>query len=177
MSTPRRAPVGAIDGSEGQRLGPPIDCDEARADTQLFVDDHDYDVMEDAYGEAMEELETFEGVGTDGQQGDAAVLADLSAGGMTPHLTEASHTFDEFLARHDLELCRPAGPDSGSAGLSQRDLGLPLPLQPREQRVEGLVALRHPGLHAGLHHALEVLLVERPRGDDHPGGAPAVDVA
>lgn len=95
----------------GQELGLLVDFNETRADTQLFVDENGYDVLKVAYEAALDELDTFEGVGTSGQRDDAAVFVDLLTNGLEAHLSEAGDTFNGFVAGHNLKFFGPVGPD------------------------------------------------------------------
>lgn len=95
----------------GQELGLLIGFNETRADTQLFVNENNYDLLKDAYGEAIEELEHFEDVGTSGQREDTEVFVRLIVDAMAPHLERSGDTFNSFVAKHNLKFFGPVGPD------------------------------------------------------------------
>lgn len=95
----------------GQELGLLIIFNETREDTRLFVNENGYDVMKELYAEAEDELDRFEGVGTDGQQDDAEVFVGLIIDPLEDRLAEGGTIFNQFVARHNLKFFGPVGPD------------------------------------------------------------------
>lgn len=95
----------------GQELGLLVLFNETRKDTQLFVDQNGYDVMKDLFDEAVEELDDFEDVGTDGQQEDAGIVVDALVDALEDRLAEGGDVYNAFVAKHNLKFFGPVGPD------------------------------------------------------------------
>ena len=95
----------------GQELGLLVIFNETREDTQLFVDENNYDKLKVAYDLALDDLGSFEDVGTDGQRDDATAFVAQVIEAMQPHLAEAGDVFNEFVAKHNLKFFGPVGPD------------------------------------------------------------------
>ncbi|MFO7545888.1 MAG: hypothetical protein R6W77_10375 [Trueperaceae bacterium] len=95
----------------GQELGLLVLFNETREDTQLFVEQNGYDVMKELFDGAVDELERFEGVGTDGQRDDASVVVEALVGVLEDRLAEGGNVFNEFVAKHNLKFFGPVGPD------------------------------------------------------------------
>ncbi len=95
----------------GQELGLLVLFNETRKDTQLFVDQNGYDVMKDLFDEAVEELDDFEDVGTDGQQEDAGIVVEALVDALEDRLAEGGDVYNAFVAKHNLKFFGPVGPD------------------------------------------------------------------
>lgn len=95
----------------GQELGLLVLFNETREDTQLFVEQNGYDVMKELFDEAVEELEDFEDIGTDGQQEDAGIVVEALVDALEDRLAEGGDVYNAFVAKHNLKFFGPVGPD------------------------------------------------------------------
>lgn len=95
----------------GQELGLLVLFNETRMDTQLFVEQNGYDIMKELFDEAVEELEDFEDIGTDGQQEDAAIVVEALVDALEDRLADGGNVYNAFVAKHNLKFFGPVGPD------------------------------------------------------------------
>jgi hypothetical protein len=98
-----------------KELGLLVTFNQTRKDTQLFVEQNNFDKMKELYGEAEDELEAFTGVGTDGQQDDAGAFVDLVEGYLSQHVSEGEKIYNEFVTKHSLKFFGPLSADSSEA--------------------------------------------------------------
>ncbi len=94
-----------------QELGLLVIFNDTREDTQLFVEQNNFDKMKALYGEAEDELESFVDVGTDGQQSEAEDFVDLLEEFLSKHVSEGETIFNTFVTKHKLKFFGPIGPD------------------------------------------------------------------
>jgi hypothetical protein len=84
---------------------------DTREDTELFIKENNFDKIEELFEEAQDELETFAGIGTDGQQDDAEAFVDLVESLLSKHVSAGQKIFNDFVAKHNLKFFGPIGPE------------------------------------------------------------------
>jgi hypothetical protein len=95
----------------GKELGILVNFNQTRKDTQLFVEQNNFDKMKALYGEAEDEIESFVDVGTDGQGGDAEDFVNLVLEALSKHVSEGEAIYKDFVTKHNLKFFGPLAPD------------------------------------------------------------------
>lgn len=95
----------------GKELGLLVNFNQTRKDTQLFVEQNNFDKMKALYGEAEDKLESFADVGTDGQQDDGENFVELVLGHLSKHVSDGETIYKEFVTKHNLKFFGPISAD------------------------------------------------------------------
>jgi hypothetical protein len=95
----------------GKELGLLVNFNQTRKDTQLFVEQNNFDKMKAFYGEAEDNIEGFADVGTDGQQADAEDFVDVVLASLSKHVSEGETIYKNFVTKHNLKFFGPLAPD------------------------------------------------------------------
>lgn len=95
----------------GKELGLLVNFNATRKDTQLFVEQNNFDKMKELYGKAEDEMESFGDVGTDAQQSDGEDFVDLVMSSLSKHVSEGETIYNTFVSKHNLKFFGPLGPD------------------------------------------------------------------
>ncbi len=82
-----------------------------RADTELFIKENNFDVMQGLYGLAEDDLETFAYTGTSSQQDDTEVFMNSTKGLLSKHVSDGKKIFDDFVVKHQFKFFGPLSPE------------------------------------------------------------------
>jgi hypothetical protein len=95
----------------GKELGLLVNFNQTRKDTQLFVEQNNFDKMKALYSEAEDKIESFADVGTDGQGSDAEDFVELILGHLSKHVSEGETIYKDFVTKHNLKFFGPISAD------------------------------------------------------------------
>jgi hypothetical protein len=84
---------------------------ETRDDTELFINENNFDKIEELFEEARTELASFANSGTDGQQGDTEPFIDFVEALLSKHVSEGEKTFNDFVKKHQNKFFGPIAPE------------------------------------------------------------------
>jgi hypothetical protein len=104
----------------GQELGLLVIFNDTREDTQLFVEQNNFDKMKALYGEAEDQIESFADVGTDGQQSDADDFVGEVLAALSEHVSQGQEIFNTFVTKHNLKFFGPIAPEIKESMLETR---------------------------------------------------------